>query len=106
MIWLEGFGTFILAIAGLAGLLWVLALWIGDARENERHKRAEVRQCTECGYDLSKSGDVCPECGALQPYCIHCGNRVFRDNDAHCPRCGREARFMHPELAGHVAHTH
>jgi RNA polymerase subunit RPABC4/transcription elongation factor Spt4 len=91
---LNDIGLLALLLGMVAGLLWIMAHIIGDAKDNERHKRAEVRQCIDCGYDLRQSTDQCPECGAFQPYCVGCGNRIFRDGDEKCPRCGRKARFL------------
>jgi hypothetical protein len=45
--------------------LWGAALFLpGAVRRRVRRRRG---QCTACGYDLSASSGVCPECGAGTP---------------------------------------
>jgi len=38
------------------------AAWRG-ARRGEAERRAALRLCTRCGYDLRASTGRCPECG-------------------------------------------
>jgi hypothetical protein len=54
--------TFFCAIAGLLALNgWRKAQgdWIKDGR-------FRANRCTSCGYDMSRSPDRCPECGAAR----------------------------------------
>ena len=75
-------------LAAGALVAWVVVYLVRDARENERHKRNPFAACADCGYDLTGSQGVCPECGRVQPHhtCARCGRRVFRPVGS-CPFC-------------------
>jgi RNA polymerase subunit RPABC4/transcription elongation factor Spt4 len=86
-LWLPLLIIVLVTLSFLAAAGWVVYRLIQDGRANERHKRATIRLCSHCGYDLRASQDLCPECGMKQPYCVNCGNRVFRAGDRECPCC-------------------
>jgi hypothetical protein len=60
----------VVVITLFAGGLFAIRV-IRDGNENDRHKRAGVGMCFDCGYDLRASSDRCPECGSVRKRVNH-----------------------------------
>ena len=42
---------------------------------------SETKYCTDCGSQMDKTEEICPECGVKQPvtktkYCVDCGSKI------------------------------
>lgn len=54
---------------------------------------SETKYCGNCGDQIDKNAEVCPECGVRQPdatktkYCANCGNQIDQNAEV-CPECG------------------
>lgn len=54
---------------------------------------SEIKYCTDCGNQMDKSVEICPECGVKQPvtvkakYCVNCGSRIDEKAEI-CSDCG------------------
>ena len=53
---------------------------------------SETKYCTDCGSQMDKTEEICPECGVKQPvtktkYCVDCGSKIDAKTDI-CPDCG------------------
>ena len=53
---------------------------------------SETKYCTDCGSQMDKTEEICPECGVKQPvtktkYCVDCGSKIDANTDI-CPDCG------------------
>ena len=53
---------------------------------------SETKYCTDCGSQMDKTEEICPECGVKQPvtktkYCVDCGSKIDAKAEI-CPDCG------------------
>jgi TM2 domain-containing membrane protein YozV/RNA polymerase subunit RPABC4/transcription elongation factor Spt4 len=54
---------------------------------------SETKYCANCGDQINKEAEICPECGVRQPnetetkYCANCGEQID-ENAEICPKCG------------------
>jgi len=53
----------------------------------------ETKYCADCGEQIDKKAEICPECGVRQPklaetkYCANCGEQIDKEAEI-CPECG------------------
>ena len=74
--------------------------------QTARMKKEDEKYCHECGEVIRARAEICPKCGARQPFmggattaprnekfCLECGETIAANAEL-CPKCGVRQPFM------------